>query len=104
MREIEKGRVYQVDNFHKNDESAPEQYLHFVHREPKEDLTLETMYNGTTLTEVLTASLECLKYLDKTLPCGENMKAKDHIQRAIICLQLRKLDREERGVLGTHKP
>jgi len=60
--------------------------------------------NGCQVEEVLEVCLSRLRHLNDQQDCRENSIAITKIQEAIMWLNQRTRDREERKVEGTHKP
>lgn len=61
---------------------------------------LETVYEGTTNEEVLRALIDRLYYLQEQFPCKENLIAVTKLNECLTALNLRTIDRMERGVHG----
>jgi len=60
--------------------------------------------NGCQVDTVILAALEILKGLDSKFPCIENKEAIHHLREAVLSLNDRTLDRENRGVEGVNVP
>ncbi len=59
--------------------------------------------NGTTLEELLRVCFERLTDLNNRFESDHNIEALKHITAARECLEARTIDRNERGVEGTHQ-
>ena len=64
--------------------------------------------NGAFVEDVLEAARQRLDFYQREsggkFACRENALAITHIEEAILWLQQRRLEREQRGVQGTHQP
>jgi hypothetical protein len=61
-----------------------------------------TFDHGTTLEEMLSVSIERLKYLNEKFSCRENAIAITKMQEALMWLNERTRERKARGVEGQH--
>jgi hypothetical protein len=60
--------------------------------------------NGAFVETVLEAAKDRLEFYERTrFSCEENRRAIHHIDEALACLEIRTIQREERGVEGTHE-
>jgi len=59
--------------------------------------------NGAFVEGVIAASIGRLQFYQKHFPCRENAIALTHLETALLWLDKRTQDREERGVEGTHE-
>ena len=59
--------------------------------------------NGLEIEEALQSCVDRLQEYQSKVPCRENAVAITHIETAILWLEKRTKDREERGVEGTYK-
>ena len=57
--------------------------------------------NGCQVDTIIEAALIILRGLNKNYPSGYNLAAMEHLEQALANLELRKADREARGVEGT---
>lgn len=63
----------------------------------------ENGVNGCQIDNVIYAIAEILRFFNKRFPCRENSCAITHLDEAMMWLEKRKKDREERGVEGQDK-
>ena len=96
MRTITQGHVYELDNFDGEDV----QTLRFIHKE-NQDGKLVTVENGTTNEQVIAVLIDRLQFLDTIMPSDFNKVAIQHLDEALLSLQNRTADREQRAVEGT---
>ena len=59
--------------------------------------------NRCQLTDLITAGLIMLKYLNKDYPCEENGQSIYHLEHALMWQEKRTKDRVERGVEGKYE-
>ena len=60
--------------------------------------------NGAFVEEIINAAIDRLEYYQSTkFACRNNQEAIQHLQLAVVALNFRTLDRESRGVEGTHQ-
>lgn len=96
---IDPGHTYELTN-----QGDGVQTLLFIKKELAEgepEGTLEIVQDGTTNEAVLAVLIDRLKYLEARMSSPFNLKALDHLEAALGCLQNRTKDREARGVEGT---
>lgn len=89
-------QCYELKDF---DESVPSQMVQFY--EKNEDGSVKS--NGTTLEEMLRVSIARLKDLNNRFGCRENSIAITKMQEALMWLNERTRERQERGVEGKHE-
>lgn len=101
MRVIHEGHTYQLDNFVEKDQ--PPQLLQFVCKVPKVGTDeLDLVFDGTTNEEVLAVLINRMEYLQGKFPCSENATVITKLQEALMWLEKRTKDRQQRGVEGKH--
>lgn len=101
MRVINEGHTYQLDNFVEKDQ--PPQLLRFVRKVPKVGTDeLDLVFDGTTNEEVLSVLINRMEYLQGKFPCRENAIVITKLQEALMWLEKRTKDRQQRGVEGKH--
>ncbi len=100
MNIIEKGHVYQADNF----ESKGAQLIHFIKKEPVSEGSneLKIVNEGTTNEEVLKVLIDRVQFLNGKFPCRENSIVITKLQEALMWLEARTKDRQNRDVEGKH--
>ena len=60
--------------------------------------------NGCQVDALIDAAKQILQHFNKTYPCRENSLAITKLEEAMLWLNARKRNREQRGVEGTSKP
>lgn len=77
-----------------------------VHQELNFQLgpVLEAGFNGTTTESVLAVVLHRLRVMNAAVPCRENALAITKLEEAVMWLEARTKNREQRGVEGTNQP
>lgn len=101
MINIIPGHVYEL----KNHEGDSTQRINFIQKSPRtpNDLTLETVMNGTTNEEVLEVLIDRIQFLNEKMHSEYNMRALEHLHAALKNLNTRTASRVEAGVEGTAK-
>jgi hypothetical protein len=96
----EEGHIYELQNF----ESETTQTLTFVKKAPvsPESEELETVIEGTTNEEVLSALINRLGVLNAKFPSRENSIVITKLEESLMWLNKRTEDRKARGVEGKH--
>ena len=94
------GHQYELSNF--ENKENPGQILQFIHKEPKEEGSVElvTIVDGTTNEELLEVLLDRLNFLQAKFPCRENAIAITKLDEALLWLNKRTADRVKRNVEG----
>ncbi len=99
------GTEYTLEN---RDNPANTQLLTFIDRQPSKltrgkntPAPMTTNADGITLEELLTVALDRTIFLDRRLPCTENVLVAHHLELALTLLNNRTQDRVARGVEGT---
>jgi hypothetical protein len=87
----------QTYTLHSFKPEGPEQTVNFYRM--NEDGTFN---HGTTLEEMLSVSIERLKFLNERFSCRENAIAITKMQEALLWLNERTRERKARGVEGQH--
>ena len=105
MKVLIEGHRYELENFENKSESG--QQLQFIQKEPSKSTgtepgLLETINDGTTNEEVLSMTIDRMKYLQGKFPCKENACCITHLEEALMWLEKRTNDRNKRGVEGKH--
>lgn len=59
--------------------------------------------NGAFVEGVISAAIGRIQFYQRAFPCRENAIALTHLETALLWLNKRTADREERGVEGTHE-
>lgn len=95
MKCIEDGHVYWLDN----SQACQAQEVVFMKRYDG-----ELVHDGTTNEEVLTMLIERIRYLDRKLPCRENLIALVRLEEALLWLNRRTELRTSQGVETSDKP
>lgn len=99
MKIIREGHKYSLENF---EGRVKEQEIQFIEKIKTDNNELETVFDGTTNEEVLKVLLNRMNYLNSKFPCRENSLAITKLQEALMWLEERTKDREDRGVEGKH--
>lgn len=76
--------------------------LQFIHKEEQEG-KLVTMINGTTTETVIDVLIDRMQFLDEKLASEYNKDVIQHLNAALLALQNRTADREQRAVEGTNQ-
>lgn len=76
------------------------QFLQFIKKEPI-DGEFVTVQDGTTNEEVLEVLIDRIKCLDNKASSPFNAKCLDHLKCALEQLNMRTIERQNRGVEGT---
>lgn len=99
MEIIDPGHRYELDNM-----DGGTTLLQFIKKAPVEpgSAILETVMNGTTNEEVVAALVDRMRFLDENLPCDENKAIITALEEVQVLIAQRKLNRTDRGVLGTN--
>lgn len=100
MNVLTPGHKYGLANFEDRDTT---QELQFIEKNPLPDGQLVTVNDGTTNEEVLKMLIDRLKYLGAKLSSRENSLAVTKCEEALMWLEKRTRDRQDRGVEGTYK-
>ena len=101
MKVIIPGHSYELENFV---DSSKTQVIEFINKKPKaENLAeLELVHDGTTNEEILAMLIDRLEFLYHKLPSIETIIALQNCKEALAVLNNRTIERELRGVEGTH--
>lgn len=87
-----------------NHDGVDAQTIHFIKKQPIEDLTeMETVQQGTTNEAVISVLIDRLQTLNEKFPSKFNEDAIKYLHLAYEALVARTQDREARGVEGTHQ-
>lgn len=97
MQVLTEGHKYELGGL-ENPEATQE--LQFFNTDPEEPGVPQS---GTTNEEVLKMLIDRLKYLHGKLPNVQTKEALYHCEDALMLLEARTKDREDRKVEGTHK-
>lgn len=101
MKVIKEGHLYELENFENPEKEG--QKIQFIEKEGFETGELVTINDGTTIEEVLKTLIHRLEFMDEKLPCFDNTISIRCLKDALGCIELRIIDRKERGVYGTNK-
>jgi len=102
MKTLTEGHKYIMDNFMKDDHTAP-QVIQFIEKAPvpaEDGGGLTTICNGTTNEEVLRVLIDRMQYLQGKFPCRENAIVITNLEESLMWLEKRTADRKLRGVEG----
>lgn len=104
MRVLTPGHNYELAYF--EDAAAAGQRLQFIEKTPVPNCKgeLVTINDGTTNEEVLKMLINRLMFLANKLPSRATSIAITKCEEALMWLEKRTRDRQERGVEGTHNP
>lgn len=107
MQILDQGHQYELDNFGyiaENKERIPQQ-LQFIRKEQTfpGSTELKIMIDGTTNEEVLRVLIDRMEYLQELLPCEENVQIISLLNQALHFVNMRRKDRDARGITGTLK-
>lgn len=103
MKVIVAGHHYELES---HEPGAP-QVLQFIHKDKAEDslpLAFQTKANGTTTEEVLACLIDRTQHLNRAVPCRENSIAITKMEEALLWLNKRTADLQQRKVEGTPHP
>lgn len=102
MEVLREGHRYQLASL----EGKNPQVIQFIEKMPAkvDSAKLVTTCDGTTNEEVLEMLIDRLKHLNRKAPCPENIRAILNLKKALVALQSRTKDRQQRGIEGTTIP
>jgi hypothetical protein len=95
---IDPGYSYDLMNM-----EGGEQRLDFIKKEPVEgEARMTTVQNGVTNETVLAVLINRVRFLNEKMPCRENSIVVTKLEEALMWLEHRTHERQNRGVEGTH--
>lgn len=103
MKVVKEGHVYELANI----EEDTHQIVQFIHKDIDDDSTdrdttnLKTITDGTSNEEVLKMMINRMNYLQRKMPCEENVSVIANLEKALESLTKRTQRRIDRGVEGT---
>jgi hypothetical protein len=103
MKVITPGHTYELPNF---EDDSERQVLYFIHKEVQNlgSTELVTINDGTTNEDVLKMLIDRMQFLQKAFPCRENALVITKLDEALMWLEKRTKDRENRNVEGRQLP
>lgn len=104
MKILTPGHKYQVANFEDRTQGQTIQFIEKTVTTTPGSSELVTVHDGTTNEELLSVLINRLEFLKYKLPSRETAIALTHIETALLWLEKRTRDRQNRGVEGTHQP